>query len=351
MTIDFTSALYLGLEHQAACLVGLEPLTSGHPAALRSPPGSRNLARTFADFQGFESCLIGASTLHLYLDLVASLPRECTLVVDEGSYAISQWALHMAVGRGLAARVTPHRDLTRLQDCLAGCAGPAVVFMDDYCVSCGRPMPLLDAERIVRNHGGVLVIDGTQTLGIVGRGGVGAIGRAPIPKSNLVLIASLAKGFGAPLATLCSDRPLTRLDREGTQVHCSPAAVPVVRAAQRALYINRLRGRQLRERLRERIRLFRSGLRAAGLQPVGGMFPVQQVVHRRGEDAAAMHAELLSAGIRSLVLRGHRGRGVSVAFAISARHCRTDIGRAVLATIAACRRSRGEQGGRPRCWI
>ena len=46
--------------------------------------------------------------------------------------------------------------------------GRLVVVTDGWCTGCNRPAPLRELERIVRDHGGVLVVDDTQAVGILG---------------------------------------------------------------------------------------------------------------------------------------------------------------------------------------
>ncbi len=63
----------------------------------------------------------------------------------------------------------------------------------------------------VRRFGGLLVIDDTQALGILGRnpgqdapygrGGGGSLRRANIQGPDILVGASLAKGFGVPIAS------------------------------------------------------------------------------------------------------------------------------------------------------
>jgi 8-amino-7-oxononanoate synthase len=61
--LDFTSALYLGLEHASWSLPGWERLTLGKPAALQEVPGADQVQRELAEVTGCERVLLGASVL------------------------------------------------------------------------------------------------------------------------------------------------------------------------------------------------------------------------------------------------------------------------------------------------
>ena len=52
---DFTSALYLGLTHEAGTLKTWNQLTTGKPAALKDPPGALALAAELAALTGQEA--------------------------------------------------------------------------------------------------------------------------------------------------------------------------------------------------------------------------------------------------------------------------------------------------------
>jgi len=72
---DFTSALYLGIEHGSRHLAAWDRLTLGKPAALEPPPGAAGVEQDLAALVGCERALLGASTLHLFHDLVPIVCR------------------------------------------------------------------------------------------------------------------------------------------------------------------------------------------------------------------------------------------------------------------------------------
>ena len=96
-------------------------------------------------------------------------------------------------------------------------------------------------------HGGVLLLDDTQALGVYGdpaggdhpfgRGGGGSLRRAGVGFDGVVSVASLAKAFGAPVTSIAGDAALVaRIGRlGGSAMHSSPPSAVDTAAAARAL--------------------------------------------------------------------------------------------------------------------
>src|SRR5690349_17762756 len=107
---DFTSALYLGLRHPIASLAPWPALSSGRPAALGESRDVAELAASFASLAGCEAGVLLPSTLHLFFDLFASLPRRSTYFVDAGAYPVARWGVERVAARGSAVRTFAHYD-------------------------------------------------------------------------------------------------------------------------------------------------------------------------------------------------------------------------------------------------
>jgi 8-amino-7-oxononanoate synthase len=169
--LDFTSALYLGLWHPGGSLRPWARLTTGVPAALAEPPGSAAVARDLAALQGCRRGSLAPSTLHLFWDLFGLLADDRSAVfLDEGLYAVGRWGVERASGRGVPAWSFRHHDpgaLLHRMERVRGRRRPIVV-ADGFCPACGEPAPIAAYLEIARARDGLLILDDTQALGILG---------------------------------------------------------------------------------------------------------------------------------------------------------------------------------------
>lgn len=342
--LDFTSALYLGMRHPSPSLRPWSGLTTGKPAALKTPASAAVIARDIAALQGCECATLAPSTLHLFWDLFGELSRDpVRIYMDTGSYAIARWGVERAAARGVPVRRFPHHNAAALhglieQDRHAG--QRPIVVADGFCPTCGNPAPVADYLRCVEPHRGLVVLDDTQALGVLGaqasdeapygRGGGGSLPWQNIKSPHIIVGSSLAKGFGVPMAALAGNASIVRRfeAHSETRVHCSPPSLAVLHAAEHALADNRSHGDRLRRYLAQLVRRFRARLRALGLAAGGGLFPVQ-TLRPAGVAADILHERLLRLGIRTVVIRRCRDIGAQLAFLITALHRPSDIDRGV----------------------
>ncbi len=336
--LDFTSSVYLGLRHGSGTLAPWSQLTRGVPAVLGEPSGAPGVAQRLAELMGCARGLLGTSTLHLFWDVFGVLAASPIAIHwDEALYPIVRWGIERASARGTPARRFAHHSPEALWRSLrrsARLGRRPVVVIDGFCPGCGRPAPLREYLEATRAHGGLLVMDDTQALGILGapapgapygRGGGGSPRWSGVAGDDILCISSLAKGFGVPVAVVAGGAPLLRFfeARSETRVHCSPPAVAVIRAAEHALDVNDRHGEALRRGLARRVEFFRARLRSLGLSPVGGLFPVQQVGPLVGRDPVALEERLGRAGVRAVLLRPRCDagtRGTTLSFLLTVRH-------------------------------
>lgn len=336
--LDFTSALYLGLRHGSSSLPSWSALTLGKPALLCEPPGARRLAALVAQLAGCHTGLLFPSTLHAFWDLFVVLGHERPTMIfwDDGAYPVARWGIERAAARGIPARSFRHHDPVALARCFARSRGRPIVVTDGHCAGCGRSAPLAEYLSLARAYGGLLAIDDTQALGILGSpdgsrlgyGGGGSLRNSGLSGSDIIWIASLAKGFGAPVAIVAGNEALVaRLDRNAeTRVHSSPPSVAAIAGGLRALAVNASSGETLRARLTRRICEIGAGLRRLGAMPVGRVFPVQEMSQPRGSAARELHQRLAEAGVQTVLRRPHcKAEGPSIAWVLNAAHSAQDV--------------------------
>ena len=282
--LDFTSALYLGMRHPADRLAPWDSLSLGKPAALREPPGAQALAGDLAALQGCEAACLLPSTLHLFWDLFGMLAGERLVILADGaSYAIALWGAERAQALGLPLQVFPSGEVALLRRLAAGwrhrTGRRPLILADGYVPGSDRAPPLAAYAAIAQQGGGHVLLDDTQVLGVSGAQGGGSARLHGLQGEALIIGASLAKGFGVPLAVLAGSHGLLRrfMAHSQTRVHASPPSAAVLAAAQRALVLNARQGDALRARLAARVAQWRAGMEAAGIASRGGSFPVQRL--------------------------------------------------------------------------
>jgi 8-amino-7-oxononanoate synthase len=341
---DFCSALYLGMRHPARMLPDWPQLTLGKPAALQDPDGAQQLAAELAALQGCEAALLMPSTLHLFWDLfgmLASGGAGLVLLVDSATYPVARWGAQQAVAMGMPLQLFSRGDAAAAAELARSWrlrGRRPVLLADGYCPGSSRAPPLASYARIAQQHGGWLVLDDTQVLGVAGVAGGGSLsahGISAAGGAQVLVGASLAKGFGAPLAVLAGGHAtISRLAAMSqTRRHCSPPSLAVIAAGRNALRINRACGDKLRARLAQRVTQFRSGLARRGIACGGGAFPVQTVKLPPHARLAPLHAALAredvhavpqladGSGALTFLLRAdHSGQDVQQAIDVLQRH-------------------------------
>lgn len=350
--MNFTSALYLGLRHPSRLLRPWPSFTPGYPAAFASPPQAVRAAQQLAQLLGCERGLLGTSTLHLFWDLFGMLARRpVAIYADAELYPIARWGVERAAGRGVPVRRFAHHDADALRRMLRrdrqGSLRPIVV-TDGVCPDCGKPAPLPSYAESVRVNGGQLIVDDTQALGIFGAGcslkapygreGGGMLRRCDVGGPEVLVISSLAKAFGAPIAVLGGSRAaIEEFEKNSeTRMHCSPPSLASIHALEHALEVNRTHGDRLRLRLALLVIRFRREAARAGFRFTGGLFPVQTLAPGSRAETQRLHRGLLSRGVQAVLRQAPTGDGLRISFLITARHSPEAIDRAVATLSRLC---------------
>jgi 8-amino-7-oxononanoate synthase len=345
MTLDFTSALYLGFRHAHGTLRPWAQLTTGRPAALERTPEAERTAAALAQLMRCERAALAPSTLHLYWDLFDVLARDgIAIYADASGYPIARWGIERVAAKRVRTTIFPPHDTAALEHLLhrerhRGCR--PVLVTDGVCPGTGRATPLPDYLRLVRQWDGYVVVDDTQALGILGeapshdapygRGGAGTHAWYGVQEPGLIVGSSLAKGFGAPLAVIAGDaRLIARFeDLSATRVHSSPPSMAAISAAEQALALNEKRGDLLRARLVKMVRRFREKLRQIGLSALGGLFPVQTLRAIPDIDPRRLYRQLLDCGVNAVLRAAKDLSDGALTFLITVLHTRSDIDRCV----------------------
>lgn len=338
---SFTSALYLGMRHPGRTYCQWQRLTTGMPAALHSSHRERAVAGAIAGLQGCQSGVTARSTLHLFCDLAKWLTsHRVRLFVDNALYQLGQWAAEWVASQGIGVHYFQSCSCEALADAIhrrLQRQEKPVVLCDGINPRTGQVVPLAGYLDRIRCYGGFVVIDDTQALGVLGRqpskrnpyglGGGGCLRYTGCYGNDILLIASLAKAFGVPLAAIAGSRGVIEsfCRYATTRQHCSPPAASDYFAAARALRLNLLHGDQLRSTLLRRIRQFRTGAVNLGYHVSGNYFPVQTLTSRETACMRIVCRNLKNAGMSFLETRYPGGDSVLPTFIITAAHTADDI--------------------------
>ena len=136
------------------------------------PPGSTAVARELAALQGCQRGSLAPSTLHLFWDLFGMMagPRSA-IFMDEG-LTRSVAGGRACGGSGSACHVVSAPRSRRVASPARPAPGPTSTgrcgLADGLCPGCGGAAPIADYLQIVRARGGLLILDDTQALGILG---------------------------------------------------------------------------------------------------------------------------------------------------------------------------------------
>ena len=297
--VDLTSGHFLGL--RPAAVVG-GPLTTGRPAVVGEPPTHTQLAERLARTVGAADAVFSRTSFHALLDAIATRPAGAAVLVDEAIYPVGQWAAAAATAQGGVMRSYRHQDVRDARRAARHIRGPVVVVTDGLCGSCLRPAPLAGLAEVAERSGGHLVVDDSLAAG-VGPGGAGtAAWLGPAPE-RMLWVASLAKGYAAPVAAMAGPADLLALVRSNgpTRMHSSPASACDVDALRQGLADPTVAGR--RRRLASHVDRVRGHLEQLDLAPLGVPFAV--VCTEGGRlDPLELQQRLARRGVRALATRG-----------------------------------------------
>lgn len=354
MKRDFSSSLYLGMLHSSGELHAWDSITTGAPAAFFEPPAAVALGKSIARLQGLADGVVAPSTLHLFWDWFGGLDsRKHVVFADAQLYRVGAWGVERAAGKGVLTVKFRHQcaaSLHRLIGISLGAKQKPVIVTDGWCPFCGKASPLHDYLHIIEPFDGLLVVDDTQALGVLGRkpgttmpygyGGGGLLKYLNVKSERVVAITSLAKAFGAPLAVLCgSEREIQKFKmRSEIRINSSPPSAAALAAGKNALRLNAAFGDELREKLFQNIIFFKEYMAQNGFETKGKFFPVQTVVGIDERQTRLLYATLWKKGIRTVPVLAH-GKGSKLCWLLNARHSEEDIERACRAFFAATQKS------------
>lgn len=336
--LRFDSPTYLGLSHSSSSLVPWSELMDEEGRETQ-----RETANAIAELQSCEAGILAPSSLHLFIDFLGLIqPGHFEIYAEETLYPVARWGIERAASNGASVNTFRHLDADDLSRKLKQAKTKPLVLANGLCTGCGEPSPVSEYLQCAEQYDGRLLLDDTQALGILGhspsevapygKGGGGVLRWSGVEPHHVLVISSLAKGFGAPVAVFSGTRhDVERFEAASeTLRYCSPPSSAALSAAERALIMNGEQGDPIRVRLASLVRRFRQQVLSIGLSVYGGIFPVQTLGAISGHSPSDLYHRLYKEGVRTILARDPTAGVSRVVFCLTARHQNEDIDSAVL---------------------
>ena len=226
-----------------------------------------------------------------------------------------------------------HRKMAQTETAKRLIASDGVFSMDGDCA------PLVDLAGVSAAVDAWLLIDDAHGLGVLGKQGCGwCVDQLPDAPDNTILMATLGKAFGTFGAFVAGSDELieTLIQQARTFVYTTAAPPALAWATRTALRLVR-EGDDLREKLRELVRYFRSGAAELGLPLMPSETPIQPLLVGAAGAALELSEALRERGVLVTAIRPPTvAKGAArLRITLSARHQRLQLDR-LLETLASC---------------
>jgi 8-amino-7-oxononanoate synthase len=301
--VNWSSNDYLGLSQNRAvknaAARALRTFGAGSGASRLMSGGlscHRRLEQRLAQWLGTADALVTTTGFQANLAALASLANQADDVI------IIDRACHASTYDGAKISAVPlmrfkHNDLGELEKQLKHSEGARrrVVCVESIYSMDGDEAPLVEVERLCKNHGALLVVDEAHALGVLGPGGRGLCHELGV-KPDLV-IGTCSKSLGAQGGFLAGDSDLIELavNRGRSFIFSTAPAPAAVGAAVGAL--DRLRDEpELSGKLLESAAEVRVGLRTQGWNVPEGRSPIIPVIVGDEKPTLELSARLAALG-------------------------------------------------------
>ena len=302
--LNFASNDYLGLAaHPAlveALVLAARRLGVGATAA-HLLGGHRDehaaLEAELAAWTGRERALLFSTGYMANLGIMQTLLEPRALCVQDKLNHVC--LLDGARLSGARLRRYRHLDVDGALRQLQADPGAAALLASDGVFSMdGDIAPLADLAALCRRQQATLMIDDAHGLGVLGATGAGSVSEAGLDEQDVpVLMATLGKALGVSGAFVAGPAALIEGLVQFARSFIYTTAMPPALAAASRVALRLARDESWRrERLAQRIALFRHGASQRGIALAESRTPIQPVLIGASERALAISAHLEAAG-------------------------------------------------------
>jgi len=353
--LNFCANNYLGLANHheviAAAHRGLDDMGFG-TASVRFICGThdehRALELEIADYLGTEDAILFPSCFDANGALFdVLLGPDDAVISDSLNHASIIDGVRLSKARRFRYR---NRGMAELEKCLADAQGSRriLVVTDGVFSMDGYVAPLEEICDLAETYGASVAVDDSHATGLVGPSGAGTPAQAGVADRVGILTGTLGKALGGASGgyVASTKEAVALLKQRGRPYLFSNAVAPsLVAGARTALRLAR-GGDDLRERLAESARLFRTLMAEAGFDLLPGSHPIVAVMFPGDDGARAagdIADEMLRLGVYvtafSYPVVPHGEARIRVQ--LSAAHTESDVRACVDAFVAARDRTAG----------
>jgi len=292
----------------------------------------RDLEKDISSFKHAESSLVFACGYSANVGVISSLAHKDDLILSD---ALNHASVVDACRLSRAdVRVFPHRDLSCLQDHLAGrpARGKVLVVTDGVFSMDGDLAPLRELYGVCGEYGALLVVDDAHGTGVIGPSGGGSLDYFCMQNADVVHVGTFSKALGSLGGFVAGSKLLMDyIVNHARSLIYSTALPPSVLAA------NREGLRIVREDSsgRERLASLRSYLRTCllrlGIPTPAGPAPILPLIIGSEREAGLLSQHLWKKGILVPSIRPPTvppGKS-RLRITLSALHSETDLDRLV----------------------
>jgi glycine C-acetyltransferase len=313
--INFSSNDYLGLTNHPKVKEAAKRAVDKYACGLSSsrPQATTTehveLERRFAEWMGFESCLLFTTGYQAMLGAIVALAdKDTTLILDAYSHACILDGSFLAAGvpkNGPEIRFFNHNSAKSLERILTTRERKnALVIVEGVYSLDGDTANLQQFVELCDRYDAPLIVDdahGSGTMGTHGRGtleAMGLEGRAPI------VVSTLSKTFGGIGGLLFGPAEVVEHVKHAARSFLFSASlpVPVVAAASTILGMMETEGDKLVAELHQKADYFRAGLTKAGFDLGASNTHIMPVMCREERKTLFMHVALLECGVMMVPL-------------------------------------------------
>jgi len=258
------------------------------------------LENKLAQFKGAEACLVFNSGYNANVGIISAL-------VDRGDIAFCDRLNHASIIDGIILsraelKRYPHKDAAALESLLKKSERSVkkLIVTDSVFSMDGDIAPLADLISLAEKYNCLLMIDEAHATGVLGKNGRGILEYLSLEqnKKNIIQMGTLSKALGGFGAYVCGSRDLIEylINKSRAFIYTTSLPPAVIAADIKALEIVES-DKELRIKLNENIRFFRSRLKSMGFDVLADETPIIPLIVKDSKLTMEFSKRLFDEGI------------------------------------------------------